>query len=149
MSTQDRARLVLAHVRTAAEEHDLLGEKRGAGEGNRVTNAVMARAGDFVRRDLGEDVAEQSLTPDRQRVDFWLADEGTIIEVEFSLTNPYPCLQKDLVKALLALDSGHAVRRLVLIGRLGSVKRHASPAPQAIIGWAKRRFGIEVEIWEI
>lgn len=125
-------------------------EPRGPGEGNRVTNAVMASINQLVTAQFGEGLVEPTLgNRVRQSVDFYVKDEATIIEVEFSLSNPYPCLEKDAFKALLAKDAGHPVKKLVLIGDPGCGNRLAAPAPQAVISWLTRHHELEVTVVEL
>src|SRR5271154_4604004 len=94
---------------------------RGQGGGNNVTNEAMAYLNDLVQKEYEQNVIEQVLCNDnKQSVDFYLEAERTVIEVEFSLSNPYPSLEKDLFKVLLAKDSGKQIDKLVLIGDPGS-----------------------------
>jgi hypothetical protein len=110
----------------------------------------MRRINARVSADFGHDIIQCVLTPDvKQSVDFYIADEGTVIEVEFSLCNPYPCLEKDAFKVLLAKDVGHPITKLVLVGDPGCKKRLSAPAPKAIIAWLKRAHNLDVEVVEL
>jgi hypothetical protein len=125
-------------------------ERRGPGAGNRITNQVMAYINQRVRREFGPETVEPVLGADaKQAVDFYVREEGTAIEVEFSLCNPYPCLEKDALKVLLAIDNGHPIHTLVLVGDPGCHRRLAAPAPRAIIGWLRRKHNLEVKVVEL
>ncbi len=110
----------------------------------------MAHLSDLVQNEFGQNVVQQVLCCDNgQSVDFFLEAERTVVEVEFSLSNPYPCLEKDLFKVLLAKDSGKQIDKLVLIGDPGSLKKHLRPAMRSIVSWAQRRCGLDVAILEL
>jgi hypothetical protein len=57
--------------------------------------------------------------------------------------------EKDIFKAILAKDGGKEVKRLILVGKHGGVKRLAGAGPKAIIGWVARTQGIEVHIKDL
>ncbi len=125
-------------------------EKRGPGAGNRVTNEVMRRINERVAAEFGREVIECALMPGvRQSVDFYIPDEATVIEVEFSLCNPYPCLEKDSFKVLLAKDAGYNITTLILVGDPGCERRLAAPAPKAIIAWLKSKHELDIRIIEL
>jgi len=125
-------------------------ERRGPGEGNRITNQVMAYVNRQVRQEFGPETVEPVLGADaRQTVDFYVREEGTAIEVEFSLRNPYPCLEKDALKVLLAIDNGHPIHTLILAGDPGCQRRLAAPAPMAIMRWLRHRHNLEVKVVEL
>jgi hypothetical protein len=95
-------------------------------------------------------VANQFLSKaNRQSVDFWIEDEQTILEVEYSLWSSDPLLEREVFKALLAKDAGKDVRHLILIGDPGSVRRWQTPTPQSVIDWVRRVHQIRVLIWEL
>ena len=51
---------------------------------------------------------------------------------------PYKLVERDILKAVMAQDAGHAVRRLVFIAKPGAAKKCAQPSSRAIIDWAAR-----------
>lgn len=125
-------------------------ERRGPGVGNRITNQVMAYVNQQVRQEFGPEIVEPVLGADtKQSVDFFVREEGTAIEVEFSLCNPYPCLEKDVLKVLLAIDNGYPIHTLVLVGDPGCQRRLAAPAPRAVMGWLRRKHNLEVQVVEL
>ncbi|HRG55998.1 MAG TPA: hypothetical protein PLG56_08170 [Lacunisphaera sp.] len=128
----------------------LVFESRGQGAGNRITNQAMIRINEIVAVKHGRQTVEQVLSPlNKQSVDFYFEDEKTIVEVEFSFSNPYPCLEKDSFKALLAREQGHPVERLVIIGDPGSLGRSSAAAPQAIMAWLKEHQQLQVDVMEL
>jgi hypothetical protein len=125
-------------------------ERRGPGAGDLATNQVMARINKQVAIEFGREVIERAFTAGvRQSVDFYVPDEATVIEVEFSLCNPYPCLEKDAFKILLAKEAGYTIKTLVLVGDPGCTKRLSSPAPRAIISWLKKNHDLEICVVEL
>jgi hypothetical protein len=149
MMESHRLQRLIDIIQTVSDELGVF-VARGQGAGNRVTNSALARINERVLTELGPGVTQRLLcNGNRQAVDFYLRDEGTIVELEFSLTNPYPCLEKDLFKALLAKDAGADVRRLVLIGDPGSRKRLNAPAPRAIMAFVERAHGLAVTVVEL
>jgi hypothetical protein len=71
------------------------------------------------------------------------------VEIEFSLSNPYPCLEKDAFKVMIARDAGRKIERLVFIGDPGCAKRLAAAAPKTITGWLLKQHGIAVDVIEL
>lgn len=125
-------------------------EPRGQGLGNRVTNEAMRDINRQVEREFGASVVEVALVDSsKQTVDFYFEDEATIVEIEFGLSNPYPCLEKDAFKAIIARDAGKKVEKLVFIGDPGSEKRLAAAAPRTIAGWLAKHRGIAIEVIEL
>lgn len=104
----------------------------------------------IVTQEMGAGVVNQFLSQaSHQSVDFWLADEFAIIEMEFNILSSPPVLEKEIFKALLAKDAGRDVRHLILIGDPGSVLLSQAPAAVAIIDWVERRHQIRAQIWEL
>ena len=125
-------------------------ESRGQGAGNHVTNQAMEQIDEIIASRYGKKTVERELSSlNKQTVDFYFEDEKTIVEIEFSFSNPYPCLEKDSFKALLAKEEGYPVERLVIIGDPGSLKRSSAPAPKAIIAWLKHHHQLQVVVMEL
>jgi len=140
-------------LRLAQEVADSLPEmfrKKGPGEGNKFTNQYMAILNQKVTETLGRDYVEQRISGDTdQCVDFFIREEKTIVEVELSLYNVHTNLDRDIFKALLAIDSGHQIQTLFLIGKEYAKQRHTQPASMALIDWVKRHHGLKVVIEDI
>jgi len=105
---------------------------------------------DLTATEMGHKVHQRALGSNANHsVDFYVEEEATVIEVEFSLSNPYPCLEKDAFKVLLAKDEGCAINTLVLVGDPGCKKRLSAPGPRAIAEWLRRRHDISLRIVEL
>lgn len=146
MTKTDR---VLEIIQQVADTFQVF-KSRGPGDGNRVTNQAVYAMNELTTKEFGNGVAQRALCGTaRQSVDFYIEDEGTVIEVEFSLSNPYPCLEKDAFKVLLAKEEGCPIKTLVLVGDPGCAKRLSAPAPRAISAWLRSRHDISVRIVEL
>lgn len=146
MSKADRI-FQLAQEVTAT--YDLLNARR-SGSGDSFTREVIDHLKFMVIEELGPGVVNQYLSKaNRQSVDFWIEDEQTIVEMEYSMWSSDPLLEKEVFKALLAKDAGKDVRHLILIGDPGSVRRWQTPTPQSVVDWVERHQHIRVQIWEL
>jgi hypothetical protein len=124
--------------------------KRGPGKGNNFTNQYMASLNQKVRAVIGNDYVEQCISgTTRQCVDFFVPDEKTIVEVELSLYNTHNNLDRDIFKALLAIDSGYQIDTLLLVGKEPAKQRHTQPASIALIKWVKTHHALNVVIEDI
>jgi hypothetical protein len=123
---------------------------KGAGKGDHATAAYMRELRKLAHDTFGSDYSEKKISGTTNfAVDFWLPDEMTIVEIALTLKNSASEFHKDIFKALLALDSGAHVRRLVFISKPGAIKRHSEPASMAITKWLKEKHGIEMTIFEL
>jgi hypothetical protein len=143
------ARLVRV-ARELALETPRLFEVKGPGEGDKATNAFMGK----LRASLAEQVPnarpEQAICGDNSlAVDFYFPAEEAIVETALSLRNPNSEFERDILKALMAKDFRYKIKRLVLVSKPGALKRHGQPGSQALIQWAKRTHGLEIEIHEL
>ena len=123
---------------------------RRAGAGTPYADEVINHLKSRVAQKFGTEVINQFLSKEsRQTVDFWLGDEQTIMEMEFSAFGSPPVLEKEVFKALLAKDAGNDVRHLILIGDPGSGLLSQAPTPATIMNWVEGRHQIRVHIWEL
>lgn len=123
---------------------------RRAGAAIPFVNEVINRLKFLVAQEFGTDAVNRFLSKENgQSVDFWLEDEQTIVEMEFSILSEPPVLEKEAFKALLAKDAGNDVRHLILIGDPGSALLSQAPTPASIRQWMERRHQIRVQIWEL
>ena len=140
-------------LRLAQEVADSLPEMfavKGPGAGNMFTNRYMDLLNERVRNELGAQYVEQCISGDtKQSVDFFIPEEQTIIEVELSLYNVHTNLDRDIFKALLAVDSGHKVQTLLLIGKEPAKQRHTQPASVALIEWVSKHHNLKIVIEDI
>jgi len=144
-----KAERIFQLAQEVAASYDLLKARR-AGSGDSFTREVIDHLKLMVIEEYGTGVANQFLSKaNRQPVDFWLEDEQTIMEVEYSLWSSDPLLEKEVFKALLAKDAGKDVRHLILIGDPGSVRRWQAPTPRSVMEWVERHHQIRVQIWEL
>lgn len=122
----------------------------GPGAGNKATNAFMRALRAKAEAALGEDFSEKAICgKNRLCVDFYFPDEGTILEVALGLPNPNTEFEKDIIKAIMAVERGNRVQRLVFISRVGAVAKCAQPGRVAMIEWARANHGIAVEVTEL
>lgn len=124
--------------------------KKGPGEGNKFTNLYMARLNQKVIEVIGKQYVELRISGEtKQCVDFFVPSERTIVEVELSLHNTHTNLDRDIFKALLAIDSGHQIHTLLLVGKEPAKQRHTQPASKALIKWVKAHHALNVVIEDI
>jgi hypothetical protein len=122
----------------------------GKEKGNGKTSTYMADLNARVATELGSGVSEQCICGNSKLcVDSYVPEEGTIIEVELSLSNPHSNLERDILKSVVAKAARWRVDRLVLLGEPGSSRRHQGASSRAFIEWLKTQHGIEVEIREL
>lgn len=128
-------------------------KRRGPGKkaGNRVTDRFLAALDDRVRRRWKTECRIQEPVVDglAYRFDYFIPSEKTVVEIALSLRNAVTEFEKDIFKAILARAAHKPVRRLLLIGKQGAVKRQGAPGPTAIKKWVKQQCGIEVQVKEL
>lgn len=123
---------------------------RGPGVGDRATNAYMATLREAAHAAFGSDLSEFRILGDTAlAADFYFADEGVIVEVALGLPNPGSEFEKDIIKALMAKETGHDVRTLVFISRPGAKKKCSQPGRRAMMRWSDEHHGIAIEIHEL
>lgn len=123
--------------------------KKGPGAGDLDTNAFMKELRVRAQRDLGADFSEQPVCGEnRLAPDFYFPDEATIVEVAMGLRNPSSEFERDILKAIMAQEAGHPVRRLLFLSKPGAVARTSQPGLSAFVSWAERVHGITVEVRE-
>ena len=131
-------------------EHGDFFQVKGPGRGDHATIAFMRDLRSRARREFGEDHAEQRICGDNAFcVDYYFRSEATIVEVALGLPKPTTEFERDVLKAVMAKDAGHAVERLFFISKPGAEKKCAQPGRTAIINWVRQRHGIEVVVREL
>ena len=83
------------------------------------------------------------------KVDFYIQDEATIIEVALSLWNSNSEFERDIFKALLAKGCRNPVKQLIFISKPGAEKHHEQASSKAIMDWVKKEHGISIEIRDL
>jgi hypothetical protein len=102
------------------------------------------------RRAFGADYAEKRICGDNAfTVDYYFPSEATIVEVALGLPKPTTEFERDILKAVMAKDTGHAVRWLFFISKPGGQKKCAQPGRTAIIDWARKSHGIDVVVRDL
>lgn len=148
--TSEKATKLLALAREIASTNPDFHAVLGPGVGDRATQAFMRqlreRAADIFRRDYSERkiCGETSFA-----VDFYFPDEGTIVEVALGLPNPGSEFEKDILKAIMAQESGNNVRCLFFISRPGAAKKCGQPGRKAVKEWALVKHKLLIEIHEL
>lgn len=123
---------------------------RGPGDGDRATQRFMTELRELAHAMFGQDFSEKKICGENAfAVDFYFAEEETIVEVALGLPNPASEFEKDILKAIIAQDQGQRVRRLVFISRAGAMRKCAQPGRYAVQEWARARHGLSVEIQEL
>ncbi len=141
---------ILESAQRIADRHSRFFEKKGPGAGNRDANLYMANLRTAVEEATGKDYSEQRICGNSKlAVDFFIPDESTIIEVALSLRNPNTEFERDILKALMAKEEGHPVRRLVLIAKPGGERKLRQASSQAMISWAKDKHELEIEAHDL
>ncbi len=123
----------------------------GLEKGNGVTNAYLKALDQVVTDNFRDEVLlqERAAPGIKYTFDYYIPSEQTVVEIALSLRNIVTEFEKDIFKAILAKDSGKPVRKLLLIGKQGSVCRQNGTGPTAIKCWVFRNCGIEVEVREL
>jgi hypothetical protein len=123
---------------------------KGAGEGDHATNSFMRHLRADAEAALRADFSEKKICGNNSfAADFYFPAEGAIVEVALGLHNPASEFEKDILKAFMARESGHLVRRLVFIARAGAAKKCAQPGRSAVIAWARAKHDLAIEIREL
>jgi hypothetical protein len=147
---RDRPSRLLAIARELAASDQTFQAVRGPGKGNNATNGFMRELRARALAAFGTECGEQRLCGQTSlAVDFYFPRERTIVEVALGLPNPGCEYEKDILKAIMAQDLGHKVRRLFFISRPGAVKKCAQPGRLAVSKWAKSRHDLLIEVHEL
>jgi hypothetical protein len=125
-------------------------EKKGAGAGDKDTNSFMAELRLRAEQALNGNFSEKKICGKNSlAVDFFISDEGSIIEVALSIRNSNSEFEKDILKAIMAKEQGEKVHNLIFLSKPGAIKRHQQPSSVAMQNWVLRQHGIKVAIKEL
>ncbi len=123
---------------------------KGPGAGDHATNAFMRELRARARREFRADYAEQRICGDNAfTVDYYFPSHATIVEVALGLSKPTTEFERDILKAVMAKDAGHAGRRLFFISKPGAQKKCTQPGRTAIIKWVRHNYEIDVVVREL
>jgi hypothetical protein len=140
---------LLKLAQSLAEEWAKFFEKKGPGAGDLDTNAFMKELRSRAHHHFGQDFSEQRICGNNKLApDFYFPNEETIVEVAMGLRNPSSEFERDILKAIIAQDANHPVRRLVFLSKPGAKARVSQPGLYAIAEWALKAHGIQVEVCE-
>lgn len=128
-------------------------ERRGPGKnaGNGVTDEFLAALDrEVAKRFPSVCKLQEPVAPGvRYSFDYFIPAEDTAVEIALSLRNIVTEFEKDIFKAILANKSGKRVKKLLFIGKDGSVKRQNGTGPNAIKRWVSDNCGIEIQVVEL
>lgn len=150
MAVTDRVWTLLELAQKLALERSGFFDINGPSIGDKDTAAFMAELRKRAAESFGRDFAEQKICgPNGLCVDYYLAEDAAIVEIAMGLRNPNSEFERDILKAIMAQDAGHVVRRLVFISKPGATKKCNQPSARAIIDWAARAHGLAITVHEI
>jgi hypothetical protein len=145
-----RAERLLELAQEVANERPILFVSKGLGVGDKDTNAFVSELRRRAAEAFGKDHAEQTICgASGLRVDYYFPEAATIVEVAFLLKNSPSEFEKDVLKAILAQESGQPANQLVFIAKPGAVKRCSAPDRRSIIEWAARAHNLTISVYEI
>jgi hypothetical protein len=147
---QDRAIRLLSLAENLAAERPTFFDIKGPSIGDKDTASFMQELRRRATSLFGQDFAERKVCGENGLcVDYYFPDEATIVEIAMGLRNPNSEFERDILKAVMAQDAGHAVRRLVFIAKPGATKKCAQPSSRAIIEWAARAHALTIDVYEL
>jgi hypothetical protein len=150
MATQTKAEILRDIIQSVANEHPLFFNVKGAGAGDKDTNAFMRGVRRRALTAFGADFSEKRICGDSAHaVDFYFEDDATIVEIALRLENPASEFEKDILKALLAQDENYPVTRLIFICKPGGLAVCNSPGRTAFRQWALQNHQLKIDIYEI
>ena len=107
-------------AQSIADERPTFFDIKGPSVGDHDTAAFMSELRARAQTDFGMDCSEKRVCGATNLcVDFYFPNEGTIVEVALGLRNPTSEYERDILKALMAIDEGHQVTRLVFVSKPG------------------------------
>jgi hypothetical protein len=148
--TRDRPTELLAAAREIAERIPDFQAVRGPGTGDHSTAAFMKTLQARAVQLFGADFSECKICGETAfAVDFYFPEEATIVEVALGLPNSQSEFEKDVLKAIIARESGREVRRLFFISRAGAQKKCFQPGRAAVIKWVLENHEVRIEVHDL
>jgi hypothetical protein len=149
MDARTKVDMLLKMIQQIADDHPNFFVRKGQGVGNLDTNLFVTELNKRALEEFGVDHSEKKICGETNHaVDYYFQDEAAIVEVALSLWTPNSEFEKDILKALMAQEH-YPVKRLVLIGKPGSVEKCKSPSRKSIIDWARRTHSLNIEVHDI
>jgi hypothetical protein len=125
-------------------------EKKGPGVGDHATGAFVRSLRQLAKEVFGTDYSEKVVCKGAGfRFDFFFPGEGTAVEFAFGLHNPNSEFERDILKCILAIEDGCAVKKLILVGKPGAIVRLNAPAPKAIVALVRKKFDLAIDVCEL
>lgn len=148
-SAPDKPSVLVDIARGLAESQDFH-VVLGPGAGDKRVHSFMHQLREAAKEMFGEDFSEKKICGQNSlAVDFYFPKERAIVEVALGLPNPSTEFEKDVLKAIIAQETGQAVNRLILISRPGGVKKCSQPGRKAVIDWAKSKHKLTIEVHDL
>jgi hypothetical protein len=123
---------------------------KNAGLGDHASNQFMKNLRQLAKDQFGSDFSEKRVCKDTKHAfDFYIPDEGSVIEIALSLHNPASEYEKDIFKCLLAKEDGLTINSLLFITKPGGLMRHEAAGSKRIRELILKRFGVWVDILEL
>ena len=142
-------RLVLLVQKLAVRTPEFF-EKKGPGKGDRASNKFMADLREVAEDTFGRDFSEFRVNSNTKlAIDFFFPEEETAVELAFGLHNSQSEFERDIFKCLLAREEGHSVKKLIFIGKPGALVRQGAPGERAIVGYAREKLDLEIQVFEL
>ena len=125
-------------------------ETKGPGKGDHASNQFMARLRTLAQNSFGQDLSEfRPIRSAKLAIDFYFPEEHAAVEIAFGLHNPQSEFERDIFKCLLARDAGHPIKRLILVGKPGTLARQEAPGQKAITSFVEKQFDLAIVLYEL
>jgi hypothetical protein len=103
-----------------------------------------------IQERLGNNYSEKVLSRRcRYRVDYFIEEEATVIELELSSHRSNTNFERDCFKVIIARDEDVDIKHFIMLGVYGTANRHDEPGPTTIKEVMKSKFGVEVQVMDI
>lgn len=146
----DKPALLLSAARALAAGNPAFQDVLGPGAGDKATAMFLRQLHLELNDSFGALCHERKICGETGfSVDFYFAEEQAIVEIALGLPNPQSEFEKDILKAVIAKESGNPVRRLIFISRAGGEKKCLQPGRQAVISWAKEKHDLAIEVHDL
>ena len=141
---------LLEIVRSIAADNPAFQDVLGPGAGDRSTNVFMQRVRQRAMAEFGIDYSEKRISGDNSlAVDFHFPDEMVIVEIALGLANPASEFEKDVLKAIMAMETGQPVRTLMFMSRPGGAAKCRQSGRSAVMAWAKAKHGLDIDVYDL
>jgi hypothetical protein len=123
---------------------------KGPGLGNHASKEFTEKLRQLAKNMFGSDFSEKKVCKDTKHAfDFYIPEEGSVIEIAFSLHNSLSEYEKDIFKCLLAKEEGLNITSLLFIAKPGAIVRHEAAGSKRIRELVWKHFRVWVDIMEV